>query len=96
MTRDLAAEWAAHGVRVNAVAPGWFRTEMNHPLLDDPAVLGRILQRVPLGRLGEPDELVGAVVFLASPASSYVLGLLLPVDGGVSGIVWLSEEPAIR
>jgi NAD(P)-dependent dehydrogenase (short-subunit alcohol dehydrogenase family) len=96
MTRDLAAEWASSGVRVNAVAPGWFRTEMNRPLLANPAVLGRILDRVPLGRLGEPEDVVGPIVFLVSEASAMITGHLLPIDGGVSGIVTLGSEPVIR
>ncbi len=84
ITRDLAAEWAQHGVRVNCVAPGWFRTEMNTPLLNNPGLLQRILDRVPLGRLGEPEDVVGPVIFLASDASSFMTGTATLVDGGVS------------
>jgi gluconate 5-dehydrogenase len=96
LTRDLAAEWAQHGVRVNCVAPGWFRTEMNAPLLKNPALVQRILERVPLGRLGEPEDVVGPVVFLASPAAAMITGHLLPIDGGVAAIVSLSNEPVVR
>jgi NAD(P)-dependent dehydrogenase (short-subunit alcohol dehydrogenase family) len=95
ITRDLAAEWSSAGVRVNAVAPGWFRTEMKRPLLADPTMLGRILGRVPLGRLGEPEDVVGPVVFLVSDASAMITGHLLPIDGGVSAIVTLGGEPVI-
>jgi len=96
LTRDLAAEWASFGVRVNCVAPGWFHTEINAPLLKHPDLLGRILDRVPLGRLGDPEDVVGPVVFLASDAAAMVTGHVLPVDGGVAAIVRLSDEPVVR
>lgn len=95
-TREFAAEWAPHGVRVNAVAPGWFRTEMNAPLLANAPFLSRILDRVPLARLGEPADIVGPVIFLASDASAMITGCLLPIDGGVSGVVSLSTEVVVR
>lgn len=90
LTRDLAAEWAACGVRVNAIAPGWFRTEMNDPLLKNEPLRRRILDRVPLGRLGEPEDVAGAVVFLASDAARMITGHILPIDGGASGIISIS------
>ncbi len=96
LTRDLAAEWAQYGVRVNCIAPGWFRTEINAPLLKNPALVQRILERVPLGRLGEPEDVVGPVVFLASDASSMITGHILPIDGGAASIVSISNEPVVR
>jgi NAD(P)-dependent dehydrogenase (short-subunit alcohol dehydrogenase family) len=96
LTRELAAEWAQHGIRVNCIAPGWFRTEMNAPLLRNPGLVTRILDRVPLGRLGEPDDVVGPVVFLASDAAAMVTGHVLPVDGGVASVVSLSNEAVVR
>ena len=81
-TRDLATKWAAHGIRVNAIAPGWFPTDMNRVLLD--ARGDAYLEHIPLRRFGGPDDLKGAVVFLASAASSYVTGHTLVVDGGQS------------
>ncbi len=95
ITRDLTAEWARFGVRVNCIAPGWFRTDMNAPLLKNESLLSRIVDRVPLGRLGEPEDVVGPVVFLASDASAMITGHLLPIDGGASSIIKLSDDPVV-
>jgi NAD(P)-dependent dehydrogenase (short-subunit alcohol dehydrogenase family) len=82
-TRSLAIELAAEGVRVNAVAPGWFETDMTAGTRADPARRAAAMTRVPMGRFGDPAELVGPVAFLASPMSSYVTGIVMPVDGGL-------------
>jgi NAD(P)-dependent dehydrogenase (short-subunit alcohol dehydrogenase family) len=82
LTRDLAHKWAPHGIRVNAIAPGWFPTEMSQVLLD--RFGDAFLTRVPLGRFGGPDDLKGVVALLASPAGAYVTGHTLVVDGGQS------------
>jgi len=83
MTRALAAEWAPHGIRVNGIAPGYFRTAMTEAFYRSDAWRERMLPRIPLGRFGQFDDLAGAVVFLAAPASAYVTGIMLPVDGGI-------------
>jgi NAD(P)-dependent dehydrogenase (short-subunit alcohol dehydrogenase family) len=80
--RTLAVEWAASGTRVNGIAPGYFRTELTADLFADPDRAAWVLDRVPMGRLGDPADLAGAVVFLLSSASGYITGQLLPVDGG--------------
>lgn len=84
LTRDLAGQWGKRGVRVNAIAPGFFRTEMAEELFTNEAAHKRISQATPLRRTGEPGELDGALIFLLSDASSYVTGQTIPVDGGWS------------
>jgi 2-deoxy-D-gluconate 3-dehydrogenase len=85
LTKALANEWAPRGVNVNAVAPGYIRTDINQTLREDPERAAEILVRIPAGRWGEPGDLAGAMVFLASAASDYVNGIVLPVDGGWLG-----------
>lgn len=86
LTRALANEWAPHGVNVNAIVPGYVATDNTQALRDDPLRNQAILERIPAGRWGDPEDLAGATVFLASAASDYVNGILLPVDGG-----WLAR-----
>ena len=85
LTQLLANEWAAHGINVNAIAPGYMATSNTEPLRNDPARAPAILARIPAGRWGMPADLQGAVVFLASEASAYVNGFTLAVDGGWLG-----------
>ena len=82
LTRVMALEWAGTGVTANAICPGPFATEMNLPLLNDPVKYQEFVKKIPMGRWGELDEITGAVVFLSSPASSFVTGSAVFVDGG--------------
>ncbi|HEX4566128.1 MAG TPA: 2-dehydro-3-deoxy-D-gluconate 5-dehydrogenase KduD [Vicinamibacterales bacterium] len=85
LTKALANEWAPHGINVNAIAPGYFATDNTAALRADPVRSRQILERIPAGRWGAPDDLTGAAVFLSSPASDYVNGHVLVVDGGWMG-----------
>ncbi|NLG36843.1 MAG: 3-oxoacyl-ACP reductase FabG [Clostridiales bacterium] len=82
LTKTLSNEWAGRGVQVNAIAPGYMATDMNTALIDDAARNAQIMARIPAGRWGLPEDMAGAAVFLASSASDYVTGAVIPVDGG--------------
>lgn len=83
LTRAMAVEWAKHGLQCNGIAPGYFVTELNKPLVENAEFNGWICRRTPAGRWGQPHELAGAAVFLAGSASDFVNGQILTVDGGV-------------
>jgi gluconate 5-dehydrogenase len=84
LTMSLADDWGQHGITVNCLAPGWFRTDQNKVLYDDPEWVAYLTDRIPMKRPGEPRDLDGAVVFLASEASRYITGQTLLIDGGIS------------
>src|SRR3990172_11468028 len=90
LTRSLAIDWAEHGVRVNAVAPGFTRTPMTEAFFENAVFTAAATRRIPLGRILEAREIAGAIVFLASPLAAAVTGVVLPVDGG-----WTAGEPAL-
>jgi gluconate 5-dehydrogenase len=87
LTRGMCAEWGPAGVQVNAIAPGYFATDLTRALVEDDEFSGWVHGRTPAGRWGRVDELVGALLFLVSPASDYVCGQVLYVDGGMSAVV---------
>lgn len=87
LTKGMATDWARHGLQINGLAPGYFKTEMNEKLVADQAFTQWLCQRTPAGRWGNVDELVGAAVFLSSDASSFVNGHVLMVDGGMTASV---------
>jgi len=82
LTKALAKEWGRYGIRVNAIAPGWYRTMMTEAVFSDPEKLDYMLKRIPLGRTGVPEDLKGIAVFLASEEAKYVTGQIIFVDGG--------------
>ena len=90
LTRSVAIDWAAHGVRVNAVAPGFTVTPMTEAFFENETFTRAATRRIPIGRLLLADEIAGAIVFLASPLASAITGVVLPVDGG-----WTAGEPAL-
>jgi gluconate 5-dehydrogenase len=94
MTRALAVEWAAHNVQVNAIAPGFIVTDLNRKLWDDPTLRGWVEARTPSHRLGQPSDLIGISIFLASSASDFITGQVIAADGGfTAGSTWPLEVP---
>ena len=87
LTKGMCADWAKHGIQVNAIGPGYFKTPLNQALVDNPEFSSWLEKRTPAGRWGTTDELIGAAVFLASPASSFVNGHILYVDGGITSVL---------
>jgi NAD(P)-dependent dehydrogenase (short-subunit alcohol dehydrogenase family) len=95
LTMSLAADWGPHGITVNCLAPGWFKTEQNKIMYEDPDWVTYLVERIPMGRPGRPADLEGPVVFLASDASEYITGQTLLVDGGITtGSIRALPRPA--
>lgn len=82
LTKAMAVEWAKHNIQVNGIGPGWMATEMNRPLMENPAMDAWVRSRVPAGRYGDPTEMVGTLIYLASSASDFVTGQIIYLDGG--------------
>ena len=87
LTKGMCADWAKHGIQVNAIGPGYFKTPLNQALVDNPEFSSWLEKRTPAGRWGNPDELSGAAIFLASDASSFINGHILYVDGGITSVL---------
>lgn len=94
LTKELACEWGMRGIRVNAVAPCWFQTDMNATsIFANKAFMEQVMTKLPMKRIGRPEELVGPIVFLCSEASSMITGLVLPVDGGAHSTCPIEWNP---
>ena len=87
LTKGMCADWAKHNIQINAIGPGYFKTPLNQALVDNPEFSGWLEKRTPAGRWGDVEELVGAAVFLASDASSFINGHILYVDGGITSVL---------
>ena len=87
LTRSMAGEWAQHNIQANGIGPGYFETDMTRPLKEDPDFNKWICNRTPAGRWGQPEELQGLAIFLASPASSFINGQVIYVDGGLTAVI---------
>lgn len=87
LTKGMCADWAKHGLQINAIGPGYFKTELNHSLVENAEFSSWLVKRTPAGRWGNVDELMGAAIFLASDASSFINGHILYVDGGITSVL---------
>jgi gluconate 5-dehydrogenase len=87
LTKGMCADWARHGLQINAIGPGYFKTELNQALVDDPAFTSWLEKRTPAGRWGDVEELMGAAIFLAAESSSFINGQIIYVDGGITSVL---------